>query len=1332
GYRGTGSIGDYVWFDADGNAAQNDGVTAGLAGVDLILSGDFDGDNVDDYTVTTTTAADGSYSFEYLLGGTYTIAVDTSTLPSPAGAPNWVQTYDLDEGIAPPLLDHTATAITLAAGEDRGDVDFGYRGTGSLGDRVWYDLDADGVQDATEFRLAGVEVTITADLDGDNINNYTNSVITDANGNYLFANLPQGEYTISINTATLPDGAVSTYDLDSATTAPDDTTVYSLNRGENTAVVDFGYTGPGSIGDRVWDDSNADGVHDLGENGIGGVVITLTGDLDNDGVADETMTTITAADGTYSFDHLFLGNYEVTVDETTLPPGSHQTHDLDDPAGTDPIITPYQADVLLTDTNPVNNDVDFGYNSQGTIGNTIWYDADGDSLQDADELGLAGVTVVLDGPYGPMITTTDANGHYLFAQLPAGDYTVSVSNLPDGMIQTADPDGGNDNSATLTLALGATNLNQDFGYTGTGSIGDTVWNDADTDGLQDPGEGGFAGVTVTLTADLNNDGTLDTVTTTTDADGNYHFDNLPVDTYVITVDDTTLPPGVIPTYDFDGTGTEHTATVVLAAGETNNDLDFGYQQTGTIGDTIWYDADADGVQDTGELGLAGVTVTLDGPSGPMTVITDENGKYFFEQLVAGDYTISVSNLPGGMEQTYDLDGTTTADSVEVTLGDRELNLDVDFGYTGIGSIGDTVWNDANGDGIEDSGEGGLPGITIILSGDLNNDGTPDSISTITDADGHYTFDHLPEGNYTISVDDTTLPPGTVQTGDPQGPMDNSADVILGSGNSMVIDTIDFGYQQTGTIGDTVWYDMNANGIQDSNEPGLGNVNVTLVGDLDGDGQVDDTRTVVTDGNGNYLFDHLPAGEYTLTVDPATLPQGMVQTYDLDGLATGDTAVVSIGENEANFGVDFGYTGTGTIGDTIWYDANGDGGENPGETGLGGISVTLIGDLDNDGQADDILSVTTAADGSYSFTNLPAGVYTIVVDPATLPGGMIQTGDPDDTGDNTTVLTLGAGELNNEQDFGYSGTGSIGDTVWYDSNRNGIQEDGESGIAGVKVTLTADFDGDGSVDYSATMDTDDSGTYLFDYLPAGSYSISIDPTTLPSGLGQVFDPDGLLNNETTLILGPGENNLDQDFGYVYPPVIPPVVPPAGELTPPSGPPVPGDVLLMYQFSRSAVDDDEIFLVPEPELVFMPPPIPVTPVYTGHAEPGTTISLTLYDAMGNKVGYQTVMADTGGNWLAGFAGTLLYDMPHHMEISQTASLYNESTPGLFNLRSYFNPAISGMVFSTIRFDLQSITAYEAATVGDSVHSGHNTLFNLGWNEFSGYEFLSPSTNPAQLKR
>ncbi|MGD1699165.1 DUF7507 domain-containing protein, partial [Dapis sp. BLCC M229] len=126
----------------------------------------------------------------------------------------------------------------------------------------------------------------------------------------------------------------------------------------------------------------------------------------------------------------------------------------------------------------------------------------------------------------------------------------------------------------------------------------------------------------------------------------------------------------------------------------------------------------------------------------------------------------------------------------VTLGTGEDNLNQDFGYQqDLGSIGDTIFLDENGNGTPDDGEG-IAGVEVKL--DIDSDGTFDATQT-TGSDGKYLFDGLNSGDYTVMVDTDTLPDDVVNTVDPDGGNDSMSDVTLGTGEDNL--NQDFGYQQ---------------------------------------------------------------------------------------------------------------------------------------------------------------------------------------------------------------------------------------------------------------------------------------------------------------------------------------------------------------------------------------------------------------------------------------------------------------------------------------------------------------------------------------------------------
>jgi hypothetical protein len=148
------------------------------------------------------------------------------------------------------------------------------------------------------------------------------------------------------------------------------------------------------------------------------------------------------------------------------------------------------------------------------------------------------------------------------------------------------------------------------------------------------------------------------------------------------------------------------------------------------------------------------------------------------------------------------------------------------------SVGDYVWLDENWDGVQDPGEAGIPNVQVQL---LNSNGTVIA-TTVTDINGLYLFSDLPPGTYTVRVSTNSLPAGLAanQTFDPDAVRDHRTTVTLASGDA--IRTANFGYNWRppnsvlGAIGDRVWVDANANGVQDPGEPGIPNVRVRLYTD----------------------------------------------------------------------------------------------------------------------------------------------------------------------------------------------------------------------------------------------------------------------------------------------------------------------------------------------------------------------------------------------------------------------------------------------------------------------------------------------------------------------
>ncbi|MBK8192270.1 MAG: carboxypeptidase regulatory-like domain-containing protein [Lewinellaceae bacterium] len=371
------------------------------------------------------------------------------------------------------------------------------------------------------------------------------------------------------------------------------------------------------------------------------------------------------------------------------------------------------------------------------------------------------------------------------------------------------------------------------------SIGNFVWDDQNGNGIQDGGEPGISGVTVTLTG-TDQMGNPVTQTTTTGSNGEYSFDDLVPGTYKITF--TTPAGGYVTTpvnqggddtvdSDADPAMGGMTANEILTPGENNTDYDAGYYLPAEIGNYVWEDTNANGQQDGGEPGIGGVPVTLNGTTGTgqtvtETTTTDGNGFYLFSGLQPGTYTITFGTPTGGYVLTsVDQGGDDTNDSdaqpgsqttVAEVLTSGESNLTYDAGFYLPASLGDYVWSDTDGDGVQDGGEPGIGGVTVTLSG-TTGDGSPVNLTTSTDGTGFYEFTDLAPGTYTVTF---TTPGGSTATTPNEGgddTLDSDADPVTGAAPPVTLvsgennPTIDAGFLQVAEIGNYVWEDTNANG-----------------------------------------------------------------------------------------------------------------------------------------------------------------------------------------------------------------------------------------------------------------------------------------------------------------------------------------------------------------------------------------------------------------------------------------------------------------------------------------------------------------------------------------
>lgn len=291
---------------------------------------------------------------------------------------------------------------------------------------------------------------------------------------------------------------------------------------------------------------------------------------------------------------------------------------------------------------------------------------------------------------------------------------------------------------------------------------------------------------------------------------------------------------------------------------------------------------------------------------------------------------------------------------------------------GAGAIGGAVYFDANGNGQRDFGEAGVAGAAVTVR-DAATQGGVYQQSIVTTADGFFYFDGLDAGDYTVSETDVA---GYVST---------TAGVLNVTVGSSAVWGQDFGDALLLTVTGIVYDDLNANGEQDLNEPGVADAVVDL---LDGGAQTvlgSDT----TDGQGAYVIPGMLPGERELRVQ-RTGGQGGPQSTPLTLISSqvgGNTRFVDIGLLTAT-------SDPASVAGVVWNDADGDETIDAGEARLPAVLVYLNWIPDATGGVEIVGQVYTDVEGRYSFGALQPGNYEVIVDSATLPAGWVASGDPE--------------------------------------------------------------------------------------------------------------------------------------------------------------------------------------------------------------------------------------------------------------------------------------------------------------------------------------------------
>jgi len=950
------SLTGYAFYDVNNNGSYDLGWDDPYAGAEISVS-TLSGTPISSHT----TASDGSFTVLSITSGEYRVDMSTPDLaltriavvPASGGVP-WVQ-FPL------PPNDNRPRAIVFLDSNQDGQPNPGEQRLGGVGVEL-YSQQCGGI-------AAPVE-TKTTNTDG--LALFTNPLNIQSAASGLQAALaaPPGNPPgcVRIVTSNLPPD-----------TAPANPNGAAMPKGSGVPVLLPVYP-QGTLLVQVFWDADGDGAHDSNEPMLSSGTATAGGQTKS---YSENGATFVLAEGSYSLSAVPPAGYQIsTALPVNLVVGAGMT----------------TRKVAARVTGGVNGAV---IGPDGALGGVTVRLTNVATNQTYDTLAA----------YGCAGWCSDA--FYQFANLPDGQYRLSIPNPPPGHILAGEP---------LLNFVAGQSIQQNLTLNPLGYLSGYVYLDDNANGQRNSGEAGASGYTVSL---LNGAG-LPVQTASPDANGVYLFTNLTAGVRYLPVVDLYVSPAAsqsdsltqAPGWFLPGTqpvqadigilqgGAEHSYNTVYGrvtsggagvAGirlgayrwaegqgcaqtnpaweplQTFSDINgdyklltlmvpdnsvfyciaarqpAGYQQTNTAVTEANFSYLATNnviVYNPGywqrEISLAPAPGTLNMSTGIAArsihwqAFRDDNynGHWDGDEpalpgvSVGGDTTGVISGLADGAHTLAitSPDGYAPLYGAEVAvwLNGSDLNLPpLAFRFAGV--LAGQAFSDEDGDGRQGAHEKGLPGVGISLSGLAQ-------ASATTGSDGRFSLPALPDGEYTLSV---TPPAGYAAV--------PAQTIALSDGGG-----ISLALRPLAQLSGTIYADWDGDGQRSGDElPELTSITV-------GVGGLGEARTAL----GSFQFWDVADGSYTVTPGWQALQP---QQVAISGGAGGALALPAVP--------------AGTVRGIAWLDSNADGGRDPWESPLAGVTLTLDGGN----------SAVTDQDGRYFFIQVEAGEHTLS---AALPEGLV--------------------------------------------------------------------------------------------------------------------------------------------------------------------------------------------------------------------------------------------------------------------------------------------------------------------------------------------------------
>lgn len=900
-----------------------------------------------DGSVETVTDANGSFRFDELAAGDYSVYIQMPSGRTISSACEW----KLNAG-----GDMCWVTVSLEPGVELALPEIAFTTFTGLDGFAYLDINGDGARTEDEPLLTGVPVALQRSENGGWID--VASIKTDEYGKYGFDKLSPGDYRVSSGTdasglfvATVGDGSV----------AGQGKIVYSalitLGDGERkTDAANIGLRQSAALRFTAFTDADRNGAKDASARSVPDVLVEVL-------YGGETLYSgVTDAQGELTLGSVHPGEYTLRV---TAPAGyAFGVKGADSCVGGTEERTALSDATLFTGGQSVATGV--GLVPVGSFGGKVFEDENNNGIMDEDEPGVDGVRLILTGSRsgGTFELVTDETGVYVFGSLPDDTYTFTAE-LPEGMLLARYSQSGGDLRSVFTgdtterqyAVKGAQHVdNKNVGVIKRGVVEGVAFLDVNYNGVRDEGEPGYAGVSLELYRVSGGELSGRTVS---GEDGSYRFDSLRSGEYRLRA---VLPnDGSMFTKVAEGAEAnvfahregrrENTVQPVTVGSGSSTRVLVGVATGASISGVVYEDEDYNGVCGGNERLLTGVRVRLVDAQGAevAAVSTAKGGAYTINGIMPGSYTIEVERRTGyGFTRLkpgepmgnhiVELKGEYGVTApISVAMGDSISGINA--GMLPSATVSGVLFSDDNDNGVRDGSESGMTDASVRLK---SGDGEIDIVRAVAES-GDYFFDGVMPGSYTLTflLPEHAEPAKIAQDGNTlqnKGRETETEPFTVAMGENRVYPMA--GAVRLGSFEGFVFHDINADGIADAGEERIAGVELAMKpvnAGLDG-------KTAKSDANGSFSITGLRPSEYKLEV---TLPSGYVFSHDLssDGVAfdTVNSQSVEcswqslINRSEKTIGA----VKPASVSGAIWLDENNNLTRGGDEALLSGVSIELV-------------------------------------------------------------------------------------------------------------------------------------------------------------------------------------------------------------------------------------------------------------------------------------------------------------------------------------------------------------------------------------------------------